>query len=49
MHSSRSMAHTLWIQVTCLSPMPSMRWPPKPTLKSVGHCTGSSATIGIPG
>ena len=27
----RSVAHTLWIQVTCLSPMPSMRWAPKPT------------------
>ena len=39
------MANTLWIQVTCLSPMPSMRCAPKPTSKRVGHWTGSTATV----
>ena len=34
------MVHTLWIHVTCLSPMPSMRWPPKPTLWRVGTLYG---------
>ena len=50
MHCSSSTAQimsvlrTLWIQGTCLSPMPSMRWPPKPHCSSVGHCRASVAT-----
>ena len=34
---------TLWIQGTCLSPMPSMRCAPKPLLSSVGHWSASLA------
>jgi hypothetical protein len=26
-----------------------MRWAPKPTLNSVGHCTGSTATVALCG
>ena len=55
MQSSSSMAatasvlRTLWTQGTCLSPMPSMRWSPKPFMSRVGHCSASVATIFEPG
>jgi len=35
----------LWIQGTCLSPIPSMRCAPNPLFKRVGHCNASLATI----
>ncbi len=44
-----SVLRTLWIHGTCLSPIPSMRWPPKPDLSRVGHCRASAAVIRQPG
>ena len=31
--ATASVLRTLWTQGTCLSPMPSMRWPPKPFMQ----------------
>ena len=55
MQSSSSMAatasvlRTLCTQGTCLSPMPSMRWSPKPFMSRVGHWIASVATVLDPG
>ena len=45
MATTRSVLRTLWIQGTCLSPMPSMRCAPNPARSSVGHCRASEAAI----
>ena len=41
MSMTMSVFFTLWIQGMCLSPMPSIRWPPKPFSRMVGHWRAS--------
>jgi len=49
MAATASVLRTLCTQGTCLSPIPSIRWPPKPLSSSVGHCSASVATTFSPG
>ena len=44
-----SVFFTLWTQGMCLSPIPSMRWPPKPLSRMVGHCRASPTASFMPG
>jgi len=48
-HAPTDVAKALWIQGTCLSPIPSIRWAPNPLYRRVGHCTASEATTWLPG
>ena len=49
MAMAMSVFFTLWIQGMCLSPMPSMRWPPKPLFRIVGHWSASPTPSFMPG
>ena len=46
--SATSVASTLWISGTCLSPIPWMLCSPKPFSSSVGHSSASQATVSEP-
>ncbi len=47
--ATASVLRTLWTHGTCLSPIPSIRWSPKPLRRRVGHWSASVATVFIPG
>ena len=49
MSMTMSVFFTLWIQGMCLSPMPSMRWSPKPLFRMVGHWRASPTASFMPG
>ncbi len=46
--ATASVLRTLWTHGTCLSPIPSIRWSPKPFRRSVGHWSASVATTFAP-